>query len=216
MRPVTVTEFAKERGVSRTRVYQWLDDGRIVRTEAGQIDADDAHARLDAMLDQAKGVRRDGNVTSTSPVVAAVVPAPGVAGDVGKDLLDGARGADARPGGERPEVPADRDDSGYWEHKTRSAKADAQLKEMQVLERAGALISAADVAVEAREALRMVRNALLAIPDRLAPAVDPASPSRAHKLLTTELQKVIRELSDRLAQRAAEAAPAREPETSLV
>jgi hypothetical protein len=212
MRPVTVTEFSKERVVSRARVYQWLDDGRIQRLEDRSIDADDAHARLNALLDQSKGVRRDGNVTSTGPAAPTAATAK-------QDLAD--QGTERRPDGEasarKGDGPGARDeDSDYWDHRTRSAKADAQLKEMQVLERAGALTLAAGVAVEARETMRATRNALLAIPDRLAPVLDPASPSRAHKLLTEELQKVIRELNDRLAGRAAEASAAREPDAVLV
>jgi hypothetical protein len=202
MRLISKAEFARERGVHPSRVSQWLRDGRVVATAEGKIDADVAHEKLGGQLDQAKGIRRDGNVTSTGPAAGAAS---------GKDLVDQA--GDRKPDGGRPR---DEEESGYWEHKTRSAKADAQLKEMQVMERAGVLTSAAGVAAEARESMRAVRNALLAIPDRLAPVLDPASPSRAHKLLTDELQKVIRELSDRLAQRAAEAPAAREPDAALV
>lgn len=212
MRPVSVTEFAAERQVSRTRVYQWLADGRIARLDGtGQIDADDAHARLKAHLDQTKGIRRDGNVTSSGPAGAAAAGRREEGGDQ-RDLLDASRHPPERAGaGAAPEEA----EEGYWQHKTRSAKADAELKEMQVLERAGALTSAEAVRKEASETARMLRNALLAIPDRLAPVLDPASPSRAHKLLTDELQKVIRELIGRLDERAAGAA-ALQPDTALV
>lgn len=81
MRALTKTQFAVDRGVSRARVYQWLVEGRISAIvggeDDGKIDADEAHRLLDARLDQTKGMRMGGNVTSTSP---ALVISPFVAG----------------------------------------------------------------------------------------------------------------------------------------
>lgn len=196
MRLITKSEFAAERDVHPSRVSQWLKDGRIVETTEGRIDADDAHARLGAMLDRAKGSRRDGNVTSNGPEMQA---------------------ATEKPAQHKPDeaAPTQRDDSGYWEHRTRQAKADAQLKEMQALERAGALVRADEVAQEINLAFRMARNALQGMVDQLAPVLDPASPARAHKLLTASVEKTLRELSGGLAGRAAGAASAREREETL-
>lgn len=221
MRPLSKTEFAKERGVSRTRVYQWIDDGRIVALEDGSIDADDAHARLNANLDQAKGIRRDGNVTSSGPEIATAPPSSQLPLEPDSSRQAAPAADDDRDAqGEREAAPApkpgSRDESGYWEHKARREKAEAHLSEMKALQAAGALTPALAVGREARETGRMLRNALLAIPDRIAPVLDPSSPSRAHKLLTDELQRVIRELTGRLDERAAGAATARESDTALV
>ncbi len=194
MRPVTVTEFAKEREVSRARVYQWLDDGRISRLPEGGIDADDAHQKLGELLDRSKGARRDGNITSSAP----------------------AAGLDLQPQGgvERGEHPNGKEDSDYWAHKTRHAKFDAQLKEMTALERAGELISAEGVRKEGIEIARMVRNTILAMADELAPIVDPASPERAHKAIDDYVKKrVLGELTRRLDERAA--STSREPAEAL-
>lgn len=193
MRPVSKAEFARERDVSRTRVYQWLGDGRIVALDDGRIDADDAHARLNAQLDQAKGIRRDGNITSSGP---SSLPA----GSPG-DLLTGAdRGAES-PAPAAPKRGGG--DEGYWADKAREQKAVAALAEMKALTAAGALVPAADVRKEAMDTARKIRNALLAIPDQVAQVLDPANPARAHKLLTSEIAKVLREIGAGLEQRAA-------------
>lgn len=204
MRPGTVTEFAKERGVSRARVYQWLEEKRIERLEDGNIDFDDANGRLDATLDQAKGMRRSGNITSSAPSLpldersvpsAAAAPAAGPSTQR-SDAGDGARQA--------PNSSSD-----YWAHKTESEKYDALQKKARFLQTAGALTSAEDVRRERIETARAVRNALLAMIDRVAPVLDPGNPARAHRLLTGEVQKALHELRDGLETRArgADAAP---------
>jgi hypothetical protein len=107
---------------------------------------------------------------------------------------------------EEPEgesAPAEPRDPGYRDMLTRVKRAEAQLKEMQALERAGELIVADDVERENEEIARAVRNAMLAIPDRLAQALDPANPERARKLLDNEIKKALRGLESKLDQRAA-------------
>lgn len=230
MRLITKAEFARERGVHPSRVSQWLRDGRLVEGEHGRIDADAGHATLDAHLDQAKGARRNGNMTSRAPTSSAdsaaptAPAAPASAQDIGATLA--ARAVDEGGGGHGAELPLEqgrepakpgtRDESGYWEHKARREKAEAQLSEMKALQAAGALVPAAAVAKEARETARGLRNMLQAMADQLAPVLDPASPSRAHKLLTDYTQKVIREFCGRLDERAASAAAAAESDTVVV
>jgi len=200
MRPLTKTEFAKERKVSRARVYQWIDDGRVLVLDDGEIDADDAHARLNASLDQTKGVRAGGNVTSSAPT--------------------GGQGQIPLPAPDKPEEPAARapKDTGLvdWESRARKDKADAQLAEMKVLREAGALVPAAGVKKTAVETARQIRNRMLAIPDEIAQVLDPANPARAHKLLTDKIQKALREFTSELEQRAAAAAGIDERETALL
>lgn len=215
MRPGSVTDLARERNVSRTRVYQWLEEKRFERLPDGKIDLDDAHARLDASLDQTKGVRRDGNITSAAPSTdtSATAAAPGAATSAAPaspqpDLLQGAIAA-------VPSATSARDDQVDWEARKRKDRADAQLAEMKALKEAGALTSTAAVQKEAMEVARQVRNSMLAIADRIAPVLDPANPARAHKLLTDEIQKALRELRAGLEQRAAATPGAVERELAL-
>lgn len=193
MRPLSVTAFSKERGVSRARVYQWLEDGRISKLGDGSIDADDAHSKLGERLDQAKGVRRDGNITSSAPQLPAMETEKPAA----------------------PEQPRG-GDAGYWADKAREQKAVAQLAEMKALREAGALTSSAAVRKEATETARRLRNVMLAIPDKIAPVLDPGNPGRAHKLLTDEITKALREFRAEREQRAAAAAGVDEREPALL
>ncbi len=199
MRPITKTQFSKERQVSRARVYQWIEDGRVQALEDGKIDADAAHATLDAALDQTKGVRREGNITSTAPEAngAAQPELP---------IADKDKPTAARPGA----------DKSYWDDKAREQKAVATMAEMKALKEAGALVSAAGVKKEATSVARSLRNALQAIPDRTAPVLaSMTSPSAIHKYLTDEQNRVVDEFCAGLEQRAADVAGAEQPEPAL-
>lgn len=203
MRVVSVSEFARERGVSRTRVYQWIEDGRVKKLEGGGVDADEAHAALGQLLDQSKGIRRDGNVTSQGPAESAAEP------DDGGDLLVAQEGDDKPVAveriGERPARPdsTGRDDTDYWASKARREAAEAQLAEMRALQAAGALVPAAGVRKENTEIARGIRNAMLAIPDQASAVLNPADPAKCHKLLTDLISRVLRDFTGRLEQRGA-------------
>jgi len=200
-------DFAAMRGVDPSRVSQWKRQGRLILDADGKIDAAATNAALDASLDQVKGARRSGNVTSSTP-------APGPAGGNGHALpLEG-------PAGRQPDV-GDRGhgakaDSDYWAHKSTREKAEAQLSSMRALREAGALTAVAGVRKEWADLARKLRNDLLAIPDRTAQVLDPTNPARAHKLLTDEITRALNELRIGLEERAASAARADEPEEALL
>lgn len=191
-------EFARQRGVHPSRVSQWKRQGRLILDADGGIDADASHAALNATLDSAKGWRGGANVTSTIALMAS--PGPSEQQELAPQV--GQKGARA---------PTE-----YELDKHREQKAVASLAEMKLLREAGALVPAAGVKKAAAETARHLRNMMLAIPDRIAPVVDPANPARAHKLMTDEIQKALRELSSELEQRAAAAAGADERVPALL
>jgi hypothetical protein len=98
--------------------------------------------------------------------------------------------------------PGKDDPFGYQQARARREEIERALKQLDLLERRGALVRASEVEKAAAETARQVRNAMLAIPDRLAPVLDPANPGRAHKLLTDEIGKALRELSAALDESA--------------
>jgi phage terminase Nu1 subunit (DNA packaging protein) len=199
-------DFAAMRGVDPSRVSQWKRQGRLILDADGKIDAAATNAALNASLDQVKGARRAGNVTSISPA-----PNGGNVQERGLDL-QGERQAD---GGDRGQAP--KADSGYWANKTKRERAEATLAEMRALREAGALTSVAAVRKEASETARRLRNAMFAIPDRSATVLaSMSSPAEIHKYLTSEIHKALRELSTELEQRAAAAARADEPNAAVV
>ena len=187
-------DFAARRGVDPSRVSQWKRQGRLVLDAEGKIDAEASDAALNTSLDQAKGLRRGGNITSSAPTSG--VPQSEI------------------PIGEG--APRTKNDKSYWADKAREQAAVATLAEMKALQQAGALVPAAGVRKAAAETARSLRNAMLAIPDRISPVLDPGNPARAHKLLTDEIQKALRELSSELEQRATTAAGADEREPALL
>lgn len=191
-------EFAAHRGVDPSRVSQWKKAGRLVMDADGKIDAAASDAKLNGSLDQAKGERRTGNITSHTSAP------PSATGEL--------------PLTQRPEegAPSSRDDSGYWEHKAKREKYEAQMAEMKALQQAGALVSAAALRKALNELGRMQRNALQAIPDRNAAVLDPANPARAHKLLTDDINRVLRELSAGLEQLGAAAAGVEQREAAVL
>jgi hypothetical protein len=221
MRLISKSAFAKERKVHPSRVTQWIRDGRVTLAVDGRVDADASHARLDNVLDPTKGVRQDGNVTSISPGL----PAQGSGANPRPSEPNGAGGETNAPqsGTSAPQSGTSAPQSGTsaasgetrqreeqvdWDARRRKDRADAQLAEMKALREAGALTSTAAVQKQAMGTARQVRNAMLSIPDRLAQVLDPANPQRAHKLLTDEIAKALRELRTALEDEAEDAARA--------
>jgi len=195
-------DFAAQRGVHPSRVSQWKRQGRLVLNADGKIDAEASHTKLNASLDKAKGERRDGNITSSAPAPAPAMPSESAVGGNGK--VPDEQGLSPR------------DDSGYWQHKARREKAEAQLAEMKALREAGALTAVAGVRKEWTGLGRKLRNDLQAIADRTAQVLDPTNPGRAHKLLTDEINRILNELRIGLEERAAAPAGADEPEEALL
>lgn len=193
MRAITKSDFARERDFSRARLYQLIDDGRLKPAilEDGRIDADLAHEILDANLNQAKGQRRAGNVTSSAPSGNAAPRGSGQL-ELEEDEEPASERGSRRPGEQRD----------YWESRARREEAEAEIAQMKARERAGELVSAAEVRKEFVETARAVRNGVLAMIDRVAAVLDPANPARAHKLLTDEATRTLRELSAKLEERA--------------
>lgn len=194
-------DYRKARGLpggSQAAVNKAVKTGRITKvidplTKKPKIDPVIADAQWERNTDLEQQLRGNGGVPPVAPAEAPDLRRPANSG------------ASDDPEDDREEL---------LRHKTQSAKADAQLKTMQALERAGALVDAAEVRREAAAIARQLRNAVLAIPDRVAPVLDPANPARAHNLLTAEIAKVLREFGTGLEQRADSRAA--EPEEAVL
>ncbi len=77
-------------------------------------------------------------------------------------------------------------------------RARRHLAELQLQRERALVCDVAAVGAVARETHRDLRNDLLALPDRLAVVLDPASPARAHKLLNAAIRKLLDEHVRRL------------------
>lgn len=73
----------------------------------------------------------------------------------------------------------------------------AELARMEAEQRAGELVAAADVRAAAFATARAVRDALLALPNRMAPQLAATADAReVHRLLTAEITLALRSLAD--------------------
>lgn len=225
VRSGTQAQLAAERGVDDSRVSRYKKLGLLAFLPDGRVDLDESHRRIDQKLNRRKGKRRNGNVTSTGPVIPPVVAitSPAAAPTSPPAVEAGAKGP--TPGTEKSA-----DEVRYWAAKvareeeerkqaalkTRKDEAETQLAEMKAAQLAGTLVSAAGVEKTLREDARAERNALSAIPDRTAPVLaSMTSPSEIHKYLTAEIEKALRGLRIQLEERAAEAARAEESEMAV-
>lgn len=183
---LSMRKYAAHRGVTLRAVQKAIEAGRITLvldpvTKKEKIDPAIADAQWVRRTDLEQQLRGNGGVLPQAP-------APG--GSDGQE----------RGWGDVDDDDAIRDE--LLRHKTDAARADAQLKTMEALERAGELVSAEDVRRECAERVREVRNGILAVPDRISQVLDPANPERARKLLDTELRKALSDLSRRFEERA--------------
>lgn len=89
------------------------------------------------------------------------------------------------------------------EARRRKEVALARLREMEVAQKAGLLLSASDVRDRWVTILAAVKTAVLRMPDKLAPQMAAAADVReAHTILAGECEAILRELSDDIAYHA--------------
>ena len=177
-------EYARHRRCAPNAVSKAIKDGRIA--PAVVLDASGKfHGIKWRLADELWALNTDPEAAAKSGKGELLAPQAPEAGD------------------QAAEAPAEPRDPAYRDVLTRVKVAEAQIKEMQALERAGELVVADEVERVDEEIAREVRNAMLAIPDRLAQALDPANPERARKLLDNEIKKALRGLEAKLDQWAA-------------
>ncbi len=180
------TEYARHRECAPSYISKLLREGRITEIadgeHKGKIDSELADRQLEAARDPTKdGVRARWQRAK---------------GDQGTAQLPLQREGET-PAPTRPEKPAKGE--GYYDHKAKREKFEAHLAELKYLEEVGLLVPAVDVEREFDSLGRSVRDALLNIPDRLAPIIAvEKDPTRVHALLAEEMRVALNELSRRL------------------
>ena len=173
---MTVGEYARHRNVDQSLISRWRSKGRLVLDADGKIMVRASDAVLAADLHPSKGGRGGSRAVADElpPASAGVAPpaapgvSPGASGD-GMTLSDAARQEKIKRG---------------------------QLLQLEIAERAGRLgdIKAMDALAFTRA--RQALEALLAIPDRLAPTLAAETdPHKVHVMLNTELRRVAAQLA---------------------
>jgi hypothetical protein len=173
---VSQAEYARRRMVSRQRINDLRKDGRVVVGDDGLVDVAASDRNLVELLDRSRANReRQGAelplaippVPVTAPA-SATAPAP----DERKARADGA------------------EDLSYWAAKGRREAAEAELAEIKLAERRGALVPVEQIRRAVREAFVELGAQLQSIPAMVAPVIAPQDPQGAERVLQEHLAKV--------------------------
>ena len=167
---VSQAEYARQRGVSRQYVGQMVAKG-IIGLSGRKVDTEQADAALAAFREPARPERR---VNPDAPVqmpTALPSPAPRThAGDLPTLLL---------------------------KSRIKSEVERAKLLEIKARVEAGKYVAVDDVKAAAFNRARVIRDALLNIPERLAAMLAAEDDEqRVHQILVTEIRAALEELMD--------------------
>lgn len=177
------SDFAELIKVKPPYVTRLKQKGRLVLTADGKrVLVAESIARIRAARDPARGGDRSAG-----------------AGDAGA-----ARGTSNTPTAREAFGPQPQGNGlVYQDEAAREKRAAAQLRELELGERAGSLVIAAEVDLQVFNLARAARDALMAIPDRVATILAAETdPIAVHARLTAECRKVCDELAARDATRA--------------
>jgi transcriptional regulator with XRE-family HTH domain len=183
----TQADFARRLGVSRPYVTQLKQEGRLVLSEDGLVDAEASLARIKATEDPSKARKASqGRPAEKNAPAATVAPA--------KSEMDGMTGLEKVGGAFK-----------LWQ--ARKMKADAEMAEMEKARMARDLVprDAAEFAMD--DLAAGVRSRLENLPARWAPVLAPMDDLNQIQATLTELvENELRALSSQQAKRAKELA----------
>ncbi|MBI5885296.1 MAG: hypothetical protein HZB85_01780 [Deltaproteobacteria bacterium] len=173
---LTVTEYARRRGVSHVAVIKAVKTGRISKTPDGFIDPEKADQDWAANTDPSKPL----NSVSGNPKHRKTQGSPKIPG------ADVDAASTASAGGVPP----------YLQSRAIREAYEARLSKLDYEVRTGKLVSADEVKVIAFNTGRMARDKLMNMPDRLAPLLAGISDGHEiHRLLSAEIRLICEELS---------------------
>ena len=167
---VSQAEYARQRGVSRQYVGQMVAKG-VIGLSGRKVDTEQADAALAAFREPARPERRVKPAPQVStPVVLPTMAFPATAGDLPTLLL---------------------------KSRIKSEVERAKLLEIKARVEAGKYVAVDDVKAAAFNRARVVRDALLNIPERLAAMLAAEGDERrVHQILVTEIRAALEELTD--------------------
>jgi len=169
---------------SRSTLYRLRDDGRLA---AYLRPGGRGGAQLLELEPPAAPSLREWVAAVVRPQAAAIATTPPAAVAALRPA-DVAAVVDALP---EDAIPALDRSRGRREHYA------AELARLEVLQRRGELLPAAEVRAEAFALARAVRDALLGLPDRLAPMLAATQDAaQCHRLLAEEIRVALRGLAD--------------------
>lgn len=192
MNRLSIQDYARTRKKSRTAVYKAIREGRIResvhRNDAGKTVLDADLADLELARNTEPAMIRDPDAIRAG-IDATRDPTPGPL------FRETPAAAATAPG--RPPSPDERTSKSLSSSRAALAAYEARLRRLDYEERIGKLIEVDVVKVELFRSNRMVRDALLAVPNRVAPLLaGEQDEDRIRALLGRELATVLKALSD--------------------
>ena len=172
---ITQAEWARRRGFSRQYVGRLVKRG-VVRLTDGKVDPAQADAALAAVREPARPPRRRGGPKG---------------GPSGEELTAGNSGGEPLllpQGGDLPTL--------LLKTRIKSEVERSRLLEIKAKVEAGKYVDADEVKVAAFNRARIVREALLNIPDRLAAVLAAETEAqKVHALIAAEIRQALEELT---------------------
>jgi len=168
---VSQAEYARQRGVSRQYIGQMVAKG-VILLQGRKVDPAQADAALAAVREPARPERRATPKAETAPkpiVPATELPSLPQGGDLPTLLL---------------------------KTRIKSEVEKAKLLEIKARVEAGKYVDADEVKVAAFNKARVVRDALMNIPERLAAVLAAETDAaRVHAMLTSEIRAALEDLA---------------------
>lgn len=172
MAVMNAKQYAEHRGVSGVAVHKWISEGKL-----GQLGEAVQKSGRQYLIDSEKAdmfLELNQKVTMQQP---------------GLPLPDPAGPADGGPGKKENK-------SRYNAARTLDAEYAALLRKHEYQIETGVYVLAAEVQLAAYNLARTTRDAVLNVPDRVAPILAAEmDPRKVAELLTTELQQALEELT---------------------
>jgi hypothetical protein len=167
---VSQAEYARQRGVSRQYVGQMVAKG-VIGLSNRKVDTAQADTALAALREPARPERRvKSDAAVHAPAALPPTTIPAATSDLPTLLL---------------------------KSRIKSEVERAKLLEIKARVEAGKYIAAEDVKIAAFNRARVVRDALLNIPERLAAMLAAeADERRVHQILVTEIRAALEELTN--------------------
>ena len=173
---VSQRQYAARCGVSHVYINRLVREGKLPADGDGRIDPTEADRVLAALRQPAKGSRRKAGAGSRAEPAAPSPPAP--------------EAPMPSPSGS-PDLP-----TLLLKTRIKSEAERAKLLEIKAKVEAGKYVDVDEVKVAAFNKGRVVRDALLNIPDRLAAVLAAeADADKVHALLTAEIRQALIELT---------------------
>ena len=184
MAGLSIRGYARHRGVSHTAVRKAIAAGRITSATGGGIDAALADRQWSASTDLSKPLN---SVTG--------VPKKRRAPEAPSDPL-GTTGVEAGVAGVSAEAGGSRLVSSYAASRAAREAYLARLAKLDFEQKSAKLVDADEVRAQIFALGRRMRDAMLGLPDRLAPVLaGQADPATIHRVLTAEIVASLSELS---------------------